>query len=146
MLFNHRINAVQPPHTRRRSTHGQSNGTIDQDRSTGKRAQLKPIKTSTESTSGFIGVDPSTGRHPSSIHRRLGLILLLPLLDEGRRVIERDEEESERERGRYKILIKKSLNTWTVNSQCWLFTVHMLNSHSVGEENLLIKVKFDYYG
>jgi hypothetical protein len=79
----------------------------DQDRSIRKRAQLKPIKTPTDSTSSFTGVDPSTGRHPSSIHGRSGLILLLPLLDEGRRVTKRDGEESERERGGEKLLIKK---------------------------------------
>jgi len=61
-----------------------------------------------ESTSSFTGVDPSTGRHPSSIHGRSGLILLLPLLDEGRRVTEREEERSEREREK---INKKSLNT-----------------------------------
>jgi hypothetical protein len=52
-----------------------------------------------------------------SIHGRSGLILLLPLLDEerrvterdgeGQRVTERDKEESERKRGKEKLLIKK---------------------------------------
>jgi hypothetical protein len=102
--FNHRTHDVNPPTPRAT----EPPISTDQDRSTEKRAQLKLIKTLAESTFSFTDVDPSTGRHPSSIHGRSELILLLPLLDEGRRVTERDEDESERER---EIINKKSLNT-----------------------------------
>jgi hypothetical protein len=63
-----------------------------------------------ESTSSFTSVDPSTGRRLSLIHGRSRLILLLPLLDEGRRVTEREEEESERERENINIKKSKHMN------------------------------------
>jgi hypothetical protein len=71
MPFNHYTHDVDPPTARAT----EPPISTDQDRSTEKRAQLKPIKTPAESTSSFTSIDPSTGRHPSSIHGRSGLIL-----------------------------------------------------------------------
>jgi hypothetical protein len=126
-LFNHRTHDVDPPMARATESPIKTDPpttrateppiSTNQDRST--KISTHNIfnardQTSLKDLAGPVGIHLQLHwRRP--IHRtspivdlwKSGLILLLPLLDEGRRVTERDDEESERERGREKILIKK---------------------------------------